>query len=338
MNNGKPIDYNRVVFDIINEPFDDLINPAVAGNRLQGLDSQLGNITPQQWWGNQRTAFRAIVKSAINALHSTIPNAHVIAPFWVALPSGTYHWNSSHTEPNPYSFLEVAGYQNIIYTWHFYEPIFFTHRPAIGGAYFDRRYGVERDWLGLNERFNPPSSLTPASLWDPQSTSIDAPYDSDRLGDNPSSLHFLQPVPTVYLEPESNQTQQYVKDVIVLMDSWRSNAQNLLGFYPKVLIGEFGCERRNVPLGTGHDDILPTPLSPPQTDEQMNYERADWLWDARTAFEKMQNTGWTVFSYADPYFGSFSGNLHTESSHNVHGERGYLYEYVRKALFEATRP
>jgi len=211
---GDTVNKSWVFLEIFNEPFEPIIS--APGNDsedylaqfLPPLQGPLGLGGKTAWRANSIANFHNAVRAAITEIQNINEDYTIIVPNYISLPFGPMMYYQQPTAPSFFTPSEVPDARNLIYTWHFYEPMKFTHFETFTNEYYE-----DRDWFGL---FHTPELPN----W--------SPYDCDGLGDG-----FTPPV---------NVGNQTVSQVNNLVKSWSTNVQANLGYALMMYIGEFGVE------------------------------------------------------------------------------------------------
>jgi len=151
---GKPAPTNTVVMEILNEPFE-TIAPRNSEFALSlYLPPHLLALDPREdppptvpthigWRVTQIREFRNIMKHGALAVRSVNPNYRVIVSQHVQLPYGPDHPETNAATTAPYTTSEFPDHSKLIYAWHLYEPMKFTH-PSLPYT----TYNFERDFTG----------------------------------------------------------------------------------------------------------------------------------------------------------------------------------------------
>lgn len=302
--------------EILNEPFEPIIS-APGSNSEAYLEFFL---PPMSLLPNSRTVWRQAsienfhdaVGAAITEIQNINDEYTIIVPNYVALPFGPKMYYQTHSAPSYYTATEVPKIERLVYTWHLYEPMKFTHFNSFAFEYFQ-----DRDWYGEEHAPELPA-------WNP--------YDCDGLGDG-----FTPPV---------NLGNQTIQDVNNLIVSWSNNASVNLGYNPMVYFGEFGCEYKTiVTVIDPFVDLPGGPPTPPATVNQREAQRYQWLFDTRKFIEtEVPNSGWSVYAYVGymPIFrksNGVTGDLYAPNNFNAHGpDRGDIHDNTSRALFGNVRP
>lgn len=314
---GSSVNRNWVYLEILNEPFEPIISAPGSDATVylaQFLpQSILLTSTFPQWRQTSISNFHNAVRSAINEIQSINDNYYIIVPNYVSLPFGPMMYYQQPNAPSYYTQSELRRLDRLVYTWHFYEPMKFTHYESHEFEYYQ-----DRDWFG---QFHTPETPN----W--------SPYDCDGLGDK-----FLPPV---------NLGNQSIGQVTDIVKTWSENVAVNLGYQPMMYIGEFGCEYK-LPFAVADQfvDLPGGPTQPPAVIGNREKHRYQWLYDIRTAVEgKLTNAGWGVYAYVGymPIFRKFpsgvTGDLYAPTNFAAHGpDRGEVQRNTSKALFGNVRP
>lgn len=304
------VNSDRIAFELLNEPFEDIYNSASAGLRLPWVE-----VTSWSWRNVAMVQWRSTAISALKKVQARFPRSHVLVTNFMSSPETAFDVPFAPIQLLVDGVTEV---RTIVYVWHFYEPLSFTHR--VGG---EKHYYYERDWLGTHRSA---SMFAFPPYFDQQA--LKSPYDCDRMP-------WVQADYVPYGEVDDGD-QDHAKETNDLVKDWVAGAKAVLGQDPKVGITEFGCLRRN---WNGNHFLEDPPYSPPSPDERsLNRERSHWVFDTRTYIQsQLPNSGWTYFDYVSPEWRAFEGDEYLSTSYYLRGERGKLQPHIEQALFGSTR-
>lgn len=127
-----------------------------------------------------------------------------------------------------------------------------------------------------------------------------------------------------------------------VIKAWTENHKDVIGFYPQIMFTEFGAQHTLGGLYDASNNDDPSTQADPLL--QRPLQRTEWYYDTRTYIEgKIENSGWSAYEYLGDMalYRGFSGQpalMYNPSNYNLHGYRGVLKQYIKQALFGASRP
>ena len=294
---------NTVAFEVLNEPFEDCW-PGMANvdgtdtEQTVGIPTYRPMIDPGQTtgWMNR---YRASCRAAVRAIQNQVTGYRIIVSPPAQHPLTTHHVDTSVYKKVP----DFVREEELIYAWHFYDPLQFTHRDTAANTY---DYG--RDWLGVT---------TPI-------------YDVDGI----SPIATPRPRPGIQTVGE---TTTDVESFLVNAENELGYPPPVLisEFGAQVNAGPILLDPD--PPGAGWpsldnhpDEIPPSPAL---------IQRSQWIWDAKTWIKtNLNNAGWSVFAYIGAGFPTYNGQMYSSAGYNFHGDRGVIPQITSQALFSNVRP
>jgi len=153
---GAALPTDTVVLELLNEPYENLFTKDEANlsrhlpPHLIADDPTTGVIDMSHigWRTVQMREFRNIMLHAARAVHNVNSAYRIIVSQHLQLPYGPDNINLQPQHTAPYTGAEFPELTKLIYAWHLYEPMKFTHVNRVDGPDEFLDYNYARDFTG----------------------------------------------------------------------------------------------------------------------------------------------------------------------------------------------